>query len=75
MAAREMRPWRADVPSAATRGRRGTWAEGVWRLLLMKTSRTGATLEREGRANLVYRDLKRVGASKPPDAKPWGAGD
>jgi IS5 family transposase len=31
-------------------------------------------LEREVRANLVYRDFTRVGAGKTPDAKTMGVG-
>jgi transposase, IS5 family len=31
-------------------------------------------LEREGRANLVYRDFTRVGGAKMPDAKTMGRG-
>jgi transposase, IS5 family len=57
-----------------TRGRLGTPAEIVLRLLLLKHIRNWsfAILEREVRANLVYRDFTRVGAAKVPDAKTMG---
>ena len=57
-----------------TRGRLGTPAEIVLRLLLLKHIRNWsyAVLEREVRANLVYRDFTRVGAGKVPDAKTMG---
>jgi IS5 family transposase len=46
----------------------------VLRLLLLKHIRNWSyqVLEREVRANLVYRDFTRVGASKAPDAKTMG---
>jgi Transposase domain (DUF772) len=61
-------------PKSRTRGRRGTPAEVVMRLLLLKHIRNWsyAVLEREVRANLVYRDFTRVGAAKAPDAKTMG---
>ena len=61
-------------PKSRTRGRRGTPAEVVLRLLLLKHIRNWsyAVLEREVRANLVYRDFTRVGAGKAPDAKTMG---
>jgi transposase, IS5 family len=61
-------------PKSRTRGRRGTPAEGVMRLLLLKPMRNWSyeVLEREVRANLVYRDFTRVGASQAPDAKTMG---
>ena len=61
-------------PKSRTRGRRGTPAEVVLRLLLLKHVRNWSyeVLEREVRANLVYRDFTRVGASKAPDAKTMG---
>ncbi|CAN7571932.1 transposase [Variovorax sp. LjRoot290] len=57
-----------------TRGRKGTPAEVVLRLLLLKHMRNWsyAVLEREVRANLVYRHFTRVGACKVPDAKTLG---
>src|SRR6516162_7011305 len=57
-----------------TRGRKGTPAEVVLRLLLLKHMRNWsyAVLEREVRANLVYRQFTRVGAQKVPDAKTLG---
>ena len=44
------------------------------RLLILKHVRnwSDAVLEREVRANLVYRDFTRVGAGKAPDAKTMG---
>src|SRR6516162_4602644 len=64
-------------PRSRTRGRPGTPAEGVLRLLVLKHMRNWSygVLEREVRANLVYRDFTRVGATKMPDAKTmsrWG---
>ena len=46
------------------------------RLLILKHIRNWSygVLEREVRANLVYRDFTRVGAGKTPDAKTMGAG-
>jgi IS5 family transposase len=61
-------------PKSRTRGRKGTPAEIVLRLLLLKHIRNWSyqVLEREVRANLVYRNFTRVGASKAPDAKTMG---
>ena len=61
-------------PKSRSRGRRGAPAEMVLRLLILKHSRNWsyAVLEREVRANLVYRDFTRVGAGKAPDAKTMG---
>jgi IS5 family transposase len=61
-------------PKSRTRGRRGTPAEVVMRLLLLKHIRNWSyeVLEREVRANLVYRDFTRVGAAKAPDCKTMG---
>ena len=61
-------------PHSRTRGRKGTPAEVVLRLLLLKHMRNWsyAILEREVRANLVYRQFTRVGADKVPDAKTLG---
>jgi IS5 family transposase len=58
-------------PKSRTHGRKGTPAEVVLRLLLLKHIRNWsyAILEREVRANLVYRQFTRVGAEKVPDAK------
>jgi len=57
-----------------SRGRRGAPAEVVLRLLILKHIRNWSyqVLEREVRANLVYRDFTRVGAGKTPDAKTMG---
>jgi IS5 family transposase len=61
-------------PKSRTRGRLGTPAEVVLRLLLLKHVRNWSygVVEREVRANLVYRDFTRVGASKVPDTKTMG---
>jgi transposase, IS5 family len=57
---------------------RGAPAEVVLRLLTLKHIRNWSydELEREVRANLVYRDFTRIGSGKVPDAKTmarWGA--
>src|ERR1700758_2035258 len=59
---------------AKSRGRRGIPAETVLRLLILKHIRNLSyeVLEREVRANLVYRDFARVGGGKMPDAKTMG---
>jgi IS5 family transposase len=61
-------------PKSRSRGRLGTAAEVVLRLLVLKHIRNWSymALEREVRANLVYRDFTRVGAAKTPDAKTIG---
>jgi transposase, IS5 family len=61
-------------PQSRTRGRPGTPAEVVLRLLVLKHIRNWSyeVLEREVRANLVYRDFTRVGGAKMPDAKTMG---
>jgi IS5 family transposase len=61
-------------PRSRTRGRRGSPAEMVLRLLILKHVRNWSyeVLEREVRANLVYRDFTRVGGGKMPDAKTIG---
>ncbi len=61
-------------PKSRSRGRHGTPAEVVLRLLVLKHIRNWSyhVLEREVRANLVYRDFTRVGGSKMPDAKTMG---
>jgi IS5 family transposase len=61
-------------PNSRRRGRRGIPAETVLRLLLLKHVRNWSydVLEREVRANLVYRDFTRVGGGKTPDAKTMG---
>jgi IS5 family transposase len=58
-------------PQSGTRGRKGIPAEVALRMLALKHMRNWSfdTLEREVRANLVYRDFTRVGAEKVPDAK------
>jgi transposase, IS5 family len=61
-------------PKSRSRGRLGTPADVVLRLLILKHVRNWSygVLEREVRANLVYRDFTRVGAGKTPDAKTMG---
>ncbi len=61
-------------PKSRGRGRKGMPAEVVLRLLVLKHVRNWSyeVLEREVRANLVYRDFTRVGADKAPDAKTMG---
>lgn len=61
-------------PRSRTHGRPGTPAEVVLRLLVLKHMRNWSyhVLEREVRANLVYRQFTRVGAEKVPDAKTLG---
>ena len=61
-------------PKSRSRGRKGTSADVVLRLLALKHVRNWSyeVLEREVRANLVYRDFTRVGAAKAPDAKTMG---
>lgn len=61
-------------PQSPTRGRPGAPAEMVLRLLVLKHLRNWsyATVEREVRANLVYRAFTRVGGGKVPDAKTMG---
>ena len=58
-------------PKSRTRGRTQTPAEVVLRLLNLKHVRNWSydTLEREVRANLVYRAFTRIGDEKVPDAK------
>jgi IS5 family transposase len=57
-----------------TRGRRGFSAEVVVRLLVLKHARNWsyAVLEREVRANLIYRKFVRLGFAKMADAKTMG---
>jgi IS5 family transposase len=61
-------------PKSRSRGRLGAPAEMVLRLLVLKHVRNWSyqVLEREVRANLVYRDFTRVGGGKAPDAKTMG---
>jgi IS5 family transposase len=58
-------------PKSQTRGQTQTPAEVVLRLLILKHVRNWSydTLEREVRANLVYRAFTRIGDEKVPDAK------
>jgi len=61
-------------PNSRCRGRRGAPADMVLRLLILKHIRNWSyeVLEREVRANLVYRDFTHVGGAKTPDAKTMG---
>lgn len=65
---------RTRRPQSARRGRTGTPAEVVLRLLVLKHVRNWsyAVLEREVRTNLVYRTFTRIGGAKVPDAKTMG---
>src|SRR5450755_3003923 len=58
-------------PNSRTRRRTQTPAEVALRLLILKHVRNWSydTLEREVRANLVYRAFTRIGDEKVPDAK------
>jgi transposase, IS5 family len=58
-------------PQSRNRGRMQTPAEVLLRLLLLKHIRNWSydVLEREVRANLVYRAFTRIGDEKVPDAK------
>src|SRR5437899_4064036 len=58
-------------PQSRVRGRMQTPAEVLLRLLLLKHIRNWSydVLEREVRANLVYRAFTRIGDEKVPDAK------
>ena len=67
-------------PKSRSRGRLGTPAEVVLRLLILKHVRNWSygVLEREVRANLVYRDFTRVGGGQDArcqDYGPLGSGD
>src|ERR1700688_3584365 len=61
-------------PQSRIGGRMQTPAEVVLRLLLLKHIRNWSydVLEREVRANLVYRAFTRIGDEKAPDAKTMG---
>lgn len=61
----------ARYPRSKNRGRPGTPAEVALRLLLLKHLKNWsyAELEREVRANLVYRQFTRVGMERVPDEK------
>ena len=63
-------------PKSRSRGRQGTPAEVVLRLLILKHVRNWSyeVLEREVRAKLVYRDFARVGAGRCPMPRQWAAG-
>ena len=61
--------WRVGVRAAAAAAGRA-----LQRLLILKHIRNWSygVVEREVRANLVYRDFTRVGGAKTPDAKTMG---
>jgi transposase, IS5 family len=64
-------------PHSRTRGRLGTPAEVVLRLMALKHLRNWSyqALEREVRANVVYREFTRIRGEKVPDSKTmvrWG---
>ena len=61
-------------PKSRSRGRRGAPADMVLRLLTLKHIKNWSyeEVEREVRANLVYRDFTHVGGAKIPDAKTMG---
>jgi IS5 family transposase len=61
-------------PQSRTRGRLGTSAEIVVRMLLLKHIRNWSfdVVEREVRPNLLYREFTRVHAGTVPDAKTLG---
>lgn len=61
----------ARYPRSKNLGRKGTPAEVALRFLVLKHLKnwTYAELEREVRANLVYRQFTRVGMEKVPDEK------
>jgi IS5 family transposase len=65
---------RRRCKKSRTRGRLQTPSEIVLRLLILKHVRNWSyqTLEREVRANLVYRSFARIGGEKVPDAKTLG---
>lgn len=58
-------------PQSRVRGRQQTPAEVTLRMLILKHVRNWSyeTLEREVRANVVYRSFCRIGMEKVPDAK------
>jgi IS5 family transposase len=62
------------IKKSKTRGRPGTTAEVLLRLLVLKHVRdwSYAVLTREVRANLVYREFTRVGGGTVPDDKTIG---
>lgn len=63
--------WGKLCRKSKTRGRPGTPAEVILRLLLLKHIRDWSyeELAREVRANLVYREFTRIGGGKVPDDK------
>jgi transposase, IS5 family len=66
--------WGGDIRKAAAAAVSARRPDVVLRLLVLKHVRNWSyeVLEREVRANLVYRDFTRVGGGKMPDAKTIG---
>jgi IS5 family transposase len=66
-----MAAMRARFPQSGRRGRRGTPAEVVLRMLVLKHLKNWSyeQLEWEVKGNLVYRHFCRIDAGKVPDAK------
>src|SRR5712691_9732508 len=64
----------ACIRSSRFRGRPGTSAEVVLRMLLLKHMRGWSyeDVTREVRANLVYREFTGIGGGKVPDDKTMG---
>ena len=62
------------IKKSKTRGRPGTTAEVVLRMLLLKHMRDWSfeTTTREVRANLVYREFTGIGGGRVPDDKTMG---
>jgi transposase, IS5 family len=63
--------WKQLCKKSKVRGRPGTSAEVILRLLVLKHIRDWSfeELEREVRANFVYRQFTRIGGGKVPDNK------
>lgn len=62
------------IKKSKTRGRPGTTAEVVLRMLLLKHMRDWSfeATTREVRANLIYREFTGIGGGKVPDDKTMG---
>src|SRR5262245_17204614 len=63
--------WKQLCKKSKTRGRPGTPAEVILRLLILKHIRDWSfeELEREVRSNIVYRQFSRIGGGHVPDSK------
>ena len=68
------RPWQTGIPRAVVAGGGARPLKTVLRLLILKHIRNWSyvVLEREVRANLVYRESAGSAPGKPPDAKTMG---